>query len=90
MIRPIRNIIFVKPIGFYQSQNNLIIPDLGTATIAPTSGVVAYCGDKCIQVKQGDTVMFEQGTGLRQHWDGVDYLVLDEEHCQVIVDNIDV
>lgn len=85
MIRPIRNIIWVKPIGFYQSENGLMLPELGTVTIAPTSGVVAYCGDKCSQVKQGDTVMFEQGTGLKQHYEGEDYLILDEDHCQVIV-----
>ncbi len=85
-IKPIRNIVFVKPKGFYHSPNGLIIPDLGTASIAPTEGIVYACGDKCVQIKEGDTVMFEQGTGLRHEENGEHFLILDEEHCQVILE----
>jgi len=81
-----KNYILVSPDDTLTQNFGIILADMGTADQAPITGVVKYAGDLCAELKVGDRVLFEQGTGLRHHIDGETMLLMDEDSVLATLD----
>lgn len=83
--RPTKKHVFVKPFKDDVTPSGIIKVNLGLASTAPTRGEVVGVGELVEEVKVGDNVVFEQGTGLKHHINGEDILLMDEEHILGII-----
>ncbi len=81
-----KNLILVSPDDTLTQNYGIVLADMGTADQAPITGVVKHVGDRVIELKVGDRVLFEQGTGLRKHFDEGLLLLMDEDSVLGIVD----
>lgn len=85
IFRPTKKHVFIKPFLDDVLPSGIIIPQLGTGNLAPTTGEILAVGSDCEQVQVGDKVLFEQGTGLRHFINGEDVLLMDEDHIEAIL-----
>lgn len=74
-----KNYILVAPDDRLKKNFGIILADMGTADQAPITGVVRYAGDMCAEIKVGDRVIFEMGTGLRNNIEGEMLLLMNED-----------
>lgn len=81
-----KNLILVDPDDALKQNYGIVLDDMGTADQAPITGTVKHVGDKVVELKVGDRVLFEQGTGLRKHFDEGLLLLMDEDSVLGIVD----
>lgn len=93
MIKPIKDNVVVKidaaeetktPGGIIMSAAHAEKPNQGEV-VAVGPGIVVHDGEKAgeaipLVVKVGDRVLFYKGSGVEQKIDGVDYLILREDH----------
>lgn len=85
-MRLTKNLILVDPDDALTQNYGIVLADMGTADQAPITGVVRHIGDRVIELKVGDRVLFEQGTGLRKQMDEGMLLLMDEDSVLGVVD----
>lgn len=81
----LRNLIFVEPEDVKKFNYGLIMADLGTTSVAPVVGTIAYKADKARDVKVGDMVVFERGVGLKHEIDEKEMLLMRETDIMAII-----
>ena len=84
-MRANKNYLLVEPDDTLKKNHGIVLADMGTVDQAPISGVVIYAGDMCEQVRAGDKVLFEMGTGLKQNIDGKNLLLMNEDVVLAII-----
>ena len=84
--RPVKNFVFVKPFKDDVTDAGIIKVNLGLVSTAPTHGEVIGVGELVKELKVGDNVCFEQGSGLRYKINEEDILLFDEEHILCVIE----
>jgi chaperonin GroES len=85
-IRPLKDRVVIK----YSSESmektagGLFVPDV--AKEKPQKGTVTAVGSEVKEVKEGNTVLFDQYAGSRIKIDDTEYLVIKEEELLGIVE----
>lgn len=85
-IRPLKDRVVIK----YSSESmektagGLFVPDV--AKEKPQKGTVTAVGSEVKEVKEGNTVLFDQYSGSRIKIDDTEYLVIKEEELLGIVE----
>jgi|DEB0MinimDraft_4_1074332.scaffolds.fasta_scaffold07487_5 co-chaperonin GroES (HSP10) len=84
-MRLLRNLILVEPEDVTKLNHGLIMADLGTTTIAPIVGTIIQKADKARDVKVGQRVIFERGSGLKYDIDDKELLMMRETDIMAII-----
>jgi chaperonin GroES len=95
MIKPVRDRVLVKPaIAEKKTASGLFIPETVSKN-GPEKGTVVSSGSGrltengnviTLVVQEGDTVLYQQGTGIKTKVDGEDMVVLTEDQILAIID----
>lgn len=80
---PVGNRVIILPKKQDDIVEGIIIPE--AAKEAPTVGIASFVGPECVQIKQGDTVMFPKLYGTEFEMDGNKYLILKEDQVHSIL-----
>lgn len=89
MIRPVGRRVLVKRIEREAKKGSIIIPD--TAKERPQEGIVEAVAkvpkdDDPLPVKKGNKILFGKYGGTEIEYDGVEYLILDEDDIMGIIE----
>ncbi len=78
--KPMPGKILVEPITEKQTKSGIIIPD--TSKEKPKQGKVIAIGkteNDTSEIKEGDTVIYDQYAGTEIEWNNKKYLILNQE-----------
>lgn len=87
-ITPLNDKIVVRQDKITHTEGGLVIPadsEYGR-DYGGSRGVVVAVGSSVSSVREDQTVVFAPGAGLRVTHDGVDYLILVEDHVFAIIE----
>ncbi len=83
MIKPVQDIIVVEPIDPEQPRFGIIIPEIAEKKI--TFGIVHAIGPKVKEVAVGDTVVYNDWSGLEFESNEKTYLGMREKDIEGVV-----
>lgn len=89
MIKPVGRRVLVEKVEEETKKGGIIIPD--TAKEKPQQGLVKAVADvpkdeEPLPVEKGDKILFGKFGGTEIEYDGVEYLILDEDDILAIVE----
>ena len=71
---------------YEKTEGGIIIPEKHQQKNSPARGKVYLVGERCTQVKEGDTVMFRKADAYKETIGDKAYAIVKEEDIFVIVD----
>jgi chaperonin GroES len=85
-IRPLKDRVVIKysAESLEKTAGGLYVPDV--AKEKPQKGTVEAVGAEVKEVKQGNTVLFDQYSGSRVKIDDIEYLIVKEEELLGIIE----